>query len=145
MSRGKALAIIIGHAGADPVFSVTQGGRHVAKLSLATTFTAKREGQKVDTTDWHRIVAFERNADTLRDFVHKGDLVHIEGRLTFNRWTDKTTGQPRSEPQILVSDITLLSRPKEHKNQASGETNSADAAVAFDEQGVGEDDLSSVF
>ena len=82
--------IVIGNLGADPVVRALPSGQNVANLSLATTerFT-DRSGTRQARTEWHRVVAFGRLADTCERFLSKGRQVYVEGRLTTRQYEAK--------------------------------------------------------
>ena len=80
---------LIGRVGKDPEFRTTAGGTAMAKFSLATSEKRKKDGQVVETTEWHRCVAWERHAEVLRDYVHKGDLLYVEARIHYDSYENK--------------------------------------------------------
>jgi len=82
--------LLIGRAGKDPEIRMTGTGLTTAAFSLATgrTFTNK-QGQKVDETEWHKIKALGKTAEFCRDYLHKGTLLYIEGRLSTSKWEDR--------------------------------------------------------
>jgi single-strand DNA-binding protein len=82
-------AMVIGNLGSDPVLRNLPGGQAVVGFSIATdeSFTDK-QGEKQERTDWHRIVAFGRLADTCERFLSKGRQVYVEGRLTTRQYEE---------------------------------------------------------
>ena len=103
--------IVIGNLGADPVVRALASGQNVANLSLATTerFT-DRSGTRQQRTDWHRIVAFGRLADTCERFLSKGRQVYIEGRLTTRQYEAKDGSGKRYRTEIVARRIRLLGK-----------------------------------
>lgn len=81
---------LIGRIGRDPEMRYTPSGQPVAGFSLATdeSYTNK-EGQKVEKTEWHRIVVWGKQAEFVGNYLGKGRLVYIEGKLETRKWTDK--------------------------------------------------------
>ena len=80
-------AIIIGNLGADPEIRYTQSGSQVATFNVATTERWKdQSGQQQESTEWHRIVAWQRLAEICGEYLHKGSRVYIEGRIQTRKW-----------------------------------------------------------
>ena len=102
--------IVIGNLGANPNIRALPSGQNVANFSLATTerFT-DRNGTKQERTDWHRIVAFGRLADTCDRFLSKGRQVYVEGRLTTRQYEAKDGSGKRYRTEIVVRQLRLLS------------------------------------
>ena len=101
--------IMIGNLGANPEVRALPSGQNVANFSLATTerFT-DRNGAKQERTDWHRIVAFGRLADTCERFLSKGRQVYVEGRLTTRQYEAKDGSGKRSRTEIVALQMRLL-------------------------------------
>jgi len=101
--------IVIGNLGANPDIRALPSGQNVANFSLATTerFT-DRNGAKQERTDWHRIVAFGRLADTCERFLTKGRQVYIEGRLTTRQYEAKDGSGKRYRTEIVARQLRLL-------------------------------------
>src|ERR1700692_1249596 len=98
--------IVIGNLGANPNIPALPSGESVRIFSLATTerFT-DRNGAKRERTDWHRIVAFGRLADTCERFLSKGRQVYIEGRLTPRQYEAKDGSGKRYRTEIVARQI----------------------------------------
>jgi len=105
MSVNKA--ILVGRLGKDPEIRVTGSGLTVAAFPLATGHTAKKGGQRVQETEWHRIVAYERLAELCRDYLSRGRLIYAEGRLKTSTWEDKA-GSRHSKTEIIAEKIQFL-------------------------------------
>ena len=101
--------IVIGNLGADPVVRSLASGQNVANLSLATTerFT-DRSGTLQARTEWHRVVAFGRLADTCEQFLSKGRQVYVEGRLTNRQYEAKDGSGKRYRTEIVARQLRLL-------------------------------------
>ncbi|HEV7218047.1 MAG: single-stranded DNA-binding protein [Terriglobales bacterium] len=109
---GKSVnkVILIGNLGKDPEVKYTQGGMPVAKFSLATNERFKdKEGQWQDRTEWHNIVAFQRLAEIVGEYLKKGGKCFVEGSLRTSSWDDKETGQKKYKTEIIANDLVLLS------------------------------------
>jgi len=110
MAKSVNKVILLGNVGKDPEIRSTSGGMTVANFSIATSERIKAaDGQYTDKTEWHNLVAFQRLAEIVRDYVKKGSKLYIEGRLQTSSWDDKTSGQKRYKTEIVVGDISLLS------------------------------------
>ena len=83
-------AILVGRLGADPEVRYTPDGTMVVNIRIATDENWKdKSGEKVQKTEWHRIVIFGKLAEIAGKFLTKGRLVYIEGRIQTRKWTDK--------------------------------------------------------
>lgn len=102
--------MIIGHLGADPELRYTQSGSPVATLRVATdeSYTDK-DGNRVERTEWHRIVAFQRAAENCNKYLSKGSLVYVEGKLTTRKWQDQN-GQERYTTEIRAERVQFLEK-----------------------------------
>ena len=99
---------LIGRLGNDPEMKDTKNGTKLAKLSLATDESYRdAKGNKVDNTQWHRLVAWDRNADFAEKFLTKGQQIAIEGRLVSGSYEDKD-GNRRYTTDIHVNDFMML-------------------------------------
>jgi single-strand DNA-binding protein len=108
--------ILIGRLGADPEIRFTPDGTMVANLRLATDESYKnKDGEKVQKTEWHRIVAFRKLAEICQSYLSKGKQIYIEGRLQTRSWDDKD-GIKRSTTEIIASNMRML----DSKGQAKG-------------------------
>ncbi|MEW5795365.1 MAG: single-stranded DNA-binding protein [Candidatus Zixiibacteriota bacterium] len=107
MSVNKA--ILIGNLGRDPELKYTPGGQAVANFSLATTDRwTGQDGQKNERTVWHNIVAWGKQAELAKEYLHKGRQVYIEGRID-NRSYDKKDGSGKGYiSEIVVQNIQFL-------------------------------------
>jgi len=116
--------IVIGNLGANPTVRALPSGQNVANFSLATTerFT-DRNGAKQERTEWHRIVAFGRVADTCQRFLSKGRQVYIEGRLTTRQYEAKDGSGKRYRTEIIARQLRLLG------NRVNGDAPKAEASA----------------
>lgn len=111
--------MLIGHLGGDPEVRYTPGKTAVASFNIATNESYKdSEGQMVDRTEWHRIVAWDRLAEVCGNYLKKGTLVYIEGSLQTRSWEDKD-GQKRFTTEIKARDMQILT-PKEGGSNGGG-------------------------
>ncbi|KAA3661650.1 MAG: single-stranded DNA-binding protein [Calditrichaeota bacterium] len=90
MARGVNKVILIGNLGKDPELRYTQSGQAVASFSLATNESWKgKDGSQQEKTEWHNIVLWARQAELANEYLKKGSMVYIEGRLQTRNWDDK--------------------------------------------------------
>ena len=102
--------MIIGRLGADPELRYTQGGQPVCSLRIATdeSYTDK-DGNRVERTEWHSVVVFGKTADHCNQFLRKGSLVYVEGKLSTRKWQDQK-GQDRYTTEIRAERVQLLEK-----------------------------------
>ena len=104
--------IVIGNLGEDPVVrTLPNSGQNMANFSLATTerFT-DRNGAKQQRTEWLRVVAFGRLAQTCERFLNKGRQVYVEGRLTTRQYDAKDGSGKRYPTEIVARQIRFLGK-----------------------------------
>lgn len=102
--------MIIGNLGSDPELK-TVGDSQVANFSVATSETYKDgSGNSQEKTEWHRIVAWGKQAELAGRFLSKGRKVFLEGSLQTRSWDDKTSGQKRYMTEIKAYKITFLDK-----------------------------------
>jgi len=100
--------ILVGNLGRDAEVRHTPGGQAVATLNLATTETWNdKDGQRQEKTEWHRVVLWGKQAESLQEYLTKGKQIYIEGRLQTRQWDDKD-GNKRYTTEIKADRITLL-------------------------------------
>jgi single-strand DNA-binding protein len=108
MAYGLNKVMLIGHVGQDPELKYTPQGAAVVNFSLATNESYKdTNGQMVDRTEWHRIVAWRKLAEVLGQYLHKGSKVYIAGKLQTRSWDDKD-GNKRYTTEIVAEDFVFL-------------------------------------
>lgn len=101
-------AIIIGRLGADPELRHTADGIPVATFNVATTETRRdRNGTKQDKTEWHRIVAWRKLGEIAAEYLKKGRLVYIEGKIQ-SREFEGRDGVKRRTFEIVASEMKML-------------------------------------
>lgn len=107
---GVNKVILVGNLGKDPEIRAMESGTKVATFSLATSESYKnKEGQKVDATEWHNIVAWSGLADLAEKFMKKGSKIYLEGKIRSRNWDDKE-GNKRYITEIVAASITLLDK-----------------------------------
>ena len=115
MAKGVNKVFLLGNVGKDPEIRATAGGMTIASFTLATADRAKdQQGNWADKTEWHNLVAFQRTAEIVRDYVKKGTQVFVEGKIQTRSWDDKESGQKKYRTEILVNE---LSAPRQARAQ----------------------------
>jgi single-strand DNA-binding protein len=122
--------ILVGNLGREPEIKFSSDGKAIANLAVATSesWKDKNTGEKIEKTEWHRVVIFGRLADIAQKYLHKGSKVYIEGQLRTRSWEqngekkyttevvlsgfnsalqmlNKVTGEPQGEPEIGDLDV----------------------------------------
>jgi single-strand DNA-binding protein len=139
MAKSVNKVILLGNVGKDPEIRSTPGGTLVATFGLATSDRQKdAQGNWQDRTEWHNLVAFNRTAEIIRDYVKKGSKLFIEGRLQTSSWEDKETKAKRYKTEIIVNDLSLLSGREEGSaggySRAPSSGAAASSAASFDQR-----------
>ena len=138
MAKSVNKVILLGNVGKDPEIKATASGTVVATFSIATSERFKdKTGNWQDRTEWHNLVAYQRTAEIIRDYVKKGNKLYVEGRLQTSSWDDKTTGQKKYKTEIIVNDLSLLSGRGEGGETSGGYSKSNTAS--FDQRSPAED------
>ncbi|CRI66886.1 Single-stranded DNA-binding protein (SSB) (Helix-destabilizing protein) [Thiocapsa sp. KS1] len=125
--------ILVGNLGADPEIRATPSGDAVATLRIATseTWKDKQTGERMERTEWHRVILWRRLAEIAEQYLHKGSKVYIEGKLTTRKWTDQS-GQDRYTTEIVGNEMQMLD------SRGAGEGGATQRA-----QGSGQNDRST--
>ena len=101
--------ILVGRLGRDPETRYTGSGQAVANFSVATDESYKdRNGERQKRTEWHRITAWGKLAEICQQYLKKGTMVYIEGRIQSREWQDKE-GQKRTSFDIVANTMKMLS------------------------------------
>ena len=101
--------ILIGNLGRDPEVRYTPNGNAVCNISVATTrnWKDKTSGDKVEETEWHRVVFYDRLAEIAGEYLKKGRPVYVEGRLKTRKWQDKE-GKDVYTTEVIADNMQLL-------------------------------------
>jgi single-strand DNA-binding protein len=133
MSVNKA--ILVGRLGRDPETRYTSGGQAVANFTLATDETFKdRAGERQKRTEWHRIVLWGKLAEITQQYLKKGMLVYIEGRIQTRQWEDKRDGQKRSTTEIVANVMRMLTSRAEGAAAGAGSSAPSGAGRSHDSE-----------
>ena len=122
--------ILVGRLGRDPETRYTSSGQAVCNFTLATDETYKdRAGERQKRTEWHRIVVWAKQAEIAQQYLHKGSLVYIEGRIQTRQWDDKE-GQKRTSVEIVANRFHMLGSRSDAAAAGAGAGVSAASADA---------------
>ncbi len=101
--------ILIGNLGRDPEVRYTTSGSAICNITVATTrnWKDKNSGDKVEETEWHRVVFYDRLAEIAGEYLKKGRPVYVEGRLKTRKWTDKD-GVEKYTTEVIAENMQLL-------------------------------------
>jgi len=100
--------ILVGRLGRDPETRFTGGGQAVANFSMATDESYKdKNGERQKRTEWHKIVVWSKLAEIAQQYLKKGSLLYLEGRLQTREWQDKE-GQKRTTTEIVATNFRML-------------------------------------
>jgi single-strand DNA-binding protein len=132
MQKGSLNKVqLIGHLGADPESRFTTSGNAVTNFNLATNESWKSaEGEIKDKTEWHRVVMFGKMAETAVEYMKKGQLVYVEGRLQTRSWEDKDNVK-RYTTEVLCDNFTMLGRKGEDGNTGTSSKEVDDDDLPF--------------
>ncbi|HLK53560.1 MAG TPA: single-stranded DNA-binding protein [Candidatus Angelobacter sp.] len=141
MAKSVNKVILVGNLGKDPEVKYTPSGVPVAKFSLATNERFKdKAGEWQDRTEWHNIVAWQRLAEIIGEYVKKGSKIYIEGRLQTSSWEDKQSGEKKYRTEVVASDLVLLGGRGEgggdHEGRSSRSGSSFDQRTSHSEEHV---------
>ncbi len=110
--------MLIGRLGRDPELRYTANGTPMTTLRIATDESyVDKEGNKVDRTEWHSVVVFQRQAENCANYLGKGSLVFVEGNLQTRKWQDQQ-GQDRYSTEVRAQRVQFLDRRGSSEAQA---------------------------
>ena len=132
MQKGSVNKIVlVGHLGADPESRFTPSGVAVTTFNMATNESWKnKDGEYEDRTEWHRIVLFGKAAETASEYMKKGQLTYVEGRIRTRSWEDKD-GMTRYTTEVLGDRFTMLGRKGENQSAAPVDAGGDDDDLPF--------------
>ena len=117
---------LVGRVGADPVVRETRGGDTVCNVSLATN---SGYGDK-EKTDWHKITFFGKLADTVTEYVIKGQELYIDGRISYGKYTDKD-GIEKYSTDIIANSMQMGSKKGSPVSSTVSSTSDGDDSLPF--------------
>lgn len=119
--RGLNKVMIIGRLGRDPEMRYTPSGRPVTTFSVATSRTwTTSEGERKVETEWFNIVAWGSLAEICKQYLTKGQVVYVEGRLQTRHWDDNE-GNKHTSVEIVANEMIMLTEKREAEDQLNTE------------------------
>jgi single-strand DNA-binding protein len=116
---GVNKAILVGRLGTDPVKRYTSSGTPVVTYRMATSENwTNKEGQREERTEWHRIVAWGKLAEICDQYLSKGRMVYVEGRIQTREWEDRD-GNRRWTTEIVCNQMQMLGPASGERSESS--------------------------
>jgi len=115
MTKTVNKAILVGHVARDPELQCTSGGKSYCRFSVAT------EGWSKNEADFHSVVCWNETAERMAEWLHKGDLVYVEGKISPQSWEDKD-GVKRNRTDIIGFTVNILHQKSRAKRDDDGST-----------------------
>ena len=124
---------LIGYTGRDPEIRFTPDGIAVANFPLATSekWTSK-DGEKKESTEWHRIVCFRKTAEIVGEYVKKGQQVCIVGKIKTRQWEDKESVK-RWTTEIIANRVVFLGKRQNSDEHPAFEKPPENQEVKYDD------------
>jgi single-strand DNA-binding protein len=120
MARGVNKVILVGNLGQDPELNYTDGGTAVCNMRLATSDVYRdRDGELVETTEWHDVVAWSKLAEICDEYLQKGSQVYFEGQLQTRSWEDRD-GNTRYSTEVKAREMLMLGERGDGGQRPSG-------------------------
>jgi single-strand DNA-binding protein len=139
MANSVNKVILVGRLGKDPEVKYTQTGVPVARFTLATDESWKdQSGEKQQRTEWHNIVAWRKLAEICGQYLNKGKLVYVEGRLQTRSWEDKE-GNKRYTTEIQADNMVMLSARTDESRPEKSAAAAASSNSGFEPEITDED------
>lgn len=138
--------ILVGNCGRDPEVRYMPNGKATCNISIATSSRHKdKNGENVETTEWHRVTFFDKLAEIVGEYVKKGKPLYVEGRLKYGKFTNKD-GHEQNTCDIIATEMQILggrdgeSAPSAPRPQnATPKAPKKPAGSGFDD--IGDDDV----
>ncbi|WP_350292665.1 single-stranded DNA-binding protein [uncultured Croceitalea sp.] len=115
MSHLRNKVQLIGNVGNEPEITILENGKKVIRFSLATNETYKNaKGEKIQSTDWHNMVAWNKTAEIIEMYAAKGKEIAVEGKLTTRSYETKE-GEKKYITEVIINEVLLLGNKNENK------------------------------
>jgi single-strand DNA-binding protein len=130
---GVNKVILLGNLGADPEVRHLEGGSVVANISIATSESYTKNGQRMEQTEWHKVELWDRLAELAEKYLTKGNTVYIEGKIRTNTYQDKE-GVTRYDKRIRATNMTFVGGRNDDTDSMDSGSASSSATPAPAEQ-----------
>jgi len=119
MQRGVNKVILLGNLGADPEIRYAPSGDAVANFQIATSesWKDKNTGEKKESTEWHKVVIYKKQAELAKEYLKKGSKVYVEGTLRTRKWKDKG-GNDHYTTEVICTSFQMLDAKEKGDNQS---------------------------
>jgi single-strand DNA-binding protein len=129
--------MIMGRLGQDPELRYTPNQVPVCTMNVATTdFRVGPDGQRTESTEWHRVIAWQKTAENCAKYLTKGRGIFVEGRLQTRSWDDKS-GQKRYTTEIIATNVQFLPASREAGASVRSDDYLQDAGGSFPQADLG--------
>ena len=115
--------ILMGRLGKDPVVRRLENGRVVANVTLATNDYYTKDGQRLESTEWHNLEMWDKQAETAEKYLKKGSLLYVEGKIRTDKYTD-AEGQERQARKIRVASFQMMGSMLSNRSEDGGDRKS---------------------
>ncbi len=123
--------MLIGNLGADPEVRSTGSGQSVATMRMATTeHWTDKTGQKAEKTEWHRVIAWGKQAELCKEYLTKGRQIYVDGKLQTREWTDKD-GNKRWTTEVVATRVLFLGSAAGRTAATRTEASASEGASTF--------------
>jgi single-strand DNA-binding protein len=112
--------ILMGRLGKDPVVRRLENGRVVANVTLATNDYYTKDGQRLESTEWHNLEMWDKQAETAEKYLKKGSLLYVEGKIRTDKYTD-AEGQERQARKIRVASFQMMGSMLSNRSEDGGQ------------------------
>ncbi len=130
MTRGLNKVMIIGNLGRDPEMRYTPSGKPVTSFSVAVSRSwVKPEGERTETTDWFNVVAWGRLAEICSQYLTKGSMVYVEGRLETRSW-EAENGQKHFRTEVVANDVNILDKRGRNLEEGGSDVHIPETEIA---------------
>ena len=120
--KGINKVILVGNAGKEPELKTLPDGAPVVKLTLATTETYRlKNGETTSKTEWHPVILWRGLATFAHQYIHKGSLLYIEGKLRHRQYEDKDGGK-KYVTEVVAEQVVLLDKKAENNKVVDNES-----------------------
>ena len=128
--------MLVGNLGRDPEMRALPSGQQVANFALATSRRYKdRDGNRKDATEWHNIVVFGKQAEIAGQYLTKGRMVFVEGRIQTRSWDDKESGKKQYKTEIICENFQMLGSKGDGSGGGSRDAGGSAPAGGADDPG----------
>lgn len=108
---------LIARLGKDPELKHTPSGKAICSMRVVTSETSIKDGEKVEKSQWHNIIVWDKQAETCHQYLKKGSLAFIKGRLEYQEYKDKD-GNMKNRTEIVANTVRFLSPAKGKEDEA---------------------------